>query len=88
MKAKEYFEKHFNEVPVGCKPTNLHNAAEDCFVDFHKEQKEAINKVKQLSSKISKIKEFQAKWTAIAALVEKKYGPTAVPQIKIAKARS
>lgn|SRR5574343_349388 len=78
MKAKEYFEKHFNEVPVGCKPIILLNAVDDCFVNFHKEQKEATNKVKQLSSKISKIKEFQTKWTAIAALVEKKYGPTAV----------
>ena len=86
MKAKEYFEKHFNEIPISCKPTILLKAAEDCFVDFHKEQKEAINKVKQLSSKISKIKEFQAKWAAIAALVEKKYGPTAVQKISNAKA--
>lgn len=73
MKAKEYFQKHYANLPDPVSFNVLIKVTQVCFVEFYDELRTATNPLQQQTSKVAKIKEFHKKWIAIADLVEKKY---------------
>ena len=73
MKAKEYFQTYFSEVPTTVTSEEFLAATSECLSALIKEQKQALESVTQINSKMAKIREFRKKWQAIGGFINEKY---------------
>ena len=74
MKAQEYVDKYFSELPETA--TECESAAKKMFKDFSCEITSLKNqrKVKTGSGMVGIIRELNEKWNSVSSKVEKKYG--------------
>lgn len=74
MKAKEYVEKYFSDLTPKTTEAALMEMLKLCFVAFNAELREVTKPLGSHLSKIVKMKDFQKKWIAMAAIIAKKPG--------------
>ena len=65
MKAKEYFQNHIAVLPKNINGIAFSVMLAALFNEFFKEMRTTVKELKQESSKLSKIREFEKKWIAI-----------------------
>lgn len=73
MKAKEYFQKHIADLPKQINGTLFCKMLTDTYNEFNRELRAALAPLKMEASQLSKIREFDKKWVAIAELAGKHF---------------